>query len=239
MSDYSYSTNSSTVPTSDNPSTTSQVAQDQGVQAFPVALVLVSNNELAEKKAKSLDLAGHLPGSSAYEAEGICQSVTWPRCKHAINGQRDDGTNLTGKYLGLSGDKGTMPLADGFSENLEYFQLDFLDPAQVARGDAFQAILPILWAMAGCQGERQDSKGSAAWFIPKKSVFAVLIKEKEFREFRKKMAERKDIRSVFLVTDSEENFATMRRTLGQKYECVQLYKSYLENFRLNTQEALA
>jgi adenine-specific DNA-methyltransferase len=166
--------------------------------------ILVSNNEPGEKKAKRLELAGHFPGAAAYEAEGICQSVTWPRCKHAINGQRDDGTTLSGKYLGLNGEKGDRKLADGFSENLEYFHLDFLDPSQVARGDAFQAILPILWMMAGCRGEREDSKGSAAWFIPKKSPFAVLIKEKEFRGFRGKLAERRDIEWVFLVTDSED-----------------------------------
>ena len=37
----------------------------------------------------------------------------------------------------------------------------------------------------------------------------------------------------------EENFGQMRRTLGRSYECVQLYKSYLENFRINTQDALS
>jgi hypothetical protein len=26
----------------------------------------------------------------------------------------------------------------------------------------------------------------------------------------------------------------MRRDLGRKYHCVQLYKSYLDNFRINT-----
>ena len=67
----------------------------------------------------------------------------------------------------------------------------------------------------------------------------MLLKEKEFRAFRQKLAERKDIEWVFLVTDSEENFALMRRALGRKLECVQLYKSYLENFRLNTPELLA
>ena len=201
--------------------------------------ILVSNNEPGEKRAKRLELGGHFPGDVAYEAEGICQSVTWPRCKHAINGRRDDGATLTGKYLDILGESHSMKLSDGFRENVEYFRLDFLDPAQVARGDAFQAILPILWMMAGCRGEREDSKGSATWFIPKKSPFAVLLKEREFRAFRKKLAERKDIEWVFLVTDSEENFALMRRTLGKKFECVQLYKSYLENFRLNTQEALA
>ena len=93
--------------------------------------------------------------------------------------------------------------------------------------------------MAGCRGYREDSKGSAAGFIPKQSPFAVLLQEKAFRAFRAQLAEREDIEWVFLVTDSEENFALMRRTLGRKCECVQLYKSYLENFRLNTQETLA
>jgi hypothetical protein len=37
----------------------------------------------------------------------------------------------------------------------------------------------------------------------------------------------------------EENFGQMRRMLGRRYECVQLYKSYLENFRINTQDALS
>jgi len=72
-----------------------------------------------------------------------------------------------------------MKLSNGFKENIEYCRLDFLDPDQVARGDAFAAILPILWVTAGCQGPREDSKGSQQWFIPKHAPFAVLIKEKE------------------------------------------------------------
>ena len=54
----------------------------------------------------------------------------------------------------------TIPANEGFLENLEYFRLDFLDPDEVARGDAFKAILPILWMVAGCCGEREESKGS-------------------------------------------------------------------------------
>jgi adenine-specific DNA-methyltransferase len=131
-----------------------------------------------------------------------------------------------------------LEFSQGFEENLEYFRLDFLDPSAVARGDAFQGILPVLWMIAGCQGQREDLKGSQAWFIPKHAPFAVLIKEKEFRAFRETLAERKDIEWIFLVTDSEENFGLMRRALRRKFQCVQLYKSYLENFRLNTPEAL-
>ena len=131
-----------------------------------------------------------------------------------------------------------MAVKDGLEENLEYMRLDFLNPNEVARGEAFQAILPILWMMAGCRGIREDSKGSQSWFIPKHAPFAVLTKEREFRSFRETLAERKDIEWIFLVTDSEENFVLMRRTLGRKFHCVQLYKSYLENFRINTPEVL-
>jgi len=201
--------------------------------------ISVTNNEVDHRRSATLIAADILQGDDRYEVEGISESITWPRCKLAIMGRSADGSDLPGSYEGLSCEPSDALMALGLQENLEFFRLDFLDPAQVARGDAFQAILPILWMMAGCQGEREDSKGSAAWFIPKKSPFAVLLREKEFRTFREKLAERKDIEWVFLVTDSEENFATMRRTLGRKYECLQLYKSYLENFRLNTQESLA
>ena len=200
--------------------------------------ILISNNEPGEKKAAKLQAEGHFPGDTDFDQTGICEGVTWPRCKYVVNGKRDDGVALQGKYLDIEGHSKDLRWGSGFSENLEYFRLAFLDPSEVARGDAFQAILPILWMMAGCQGTREDSKGSQPWFLPKHSPFAVLIKEKEFRAFRERLSERKDIGWVFLVTDSEENFALMRRALGNKVECVQLYKSYLENFRLNTPEAL-
>lgn len=200
--------------------------------------IVVSNNEPGEKISKKLIKQGILPGDEKYEASGICDSVTWPRCKFAINGKRDDGTKLQGAYLDIDGHPKQHKLADGFEENMEYFRLDFIDPDHVARGDAFKAVLPILWLMAGGLGEREESKGSTVWYMPKHSPYAVLIKEKDFAAFRKKLEERPDIAWLFLVTDSEESFSQMRRALGRKYQCVQLYKSYLENFRINAQEAL-
>lgn len=194
--------------------------------------ILVTNNEVTEKRERALAEKRYFPGDAEFEKHGIAESIAWPRCKWSLTGRRDDGSLLEGDYLN------GRHLQEGFEENMEYLRLRFLDPAQVERGEAFQAILPILWMIAGCHGEREDSKGSQAWFIPKRSPFAVLIKEKEFRAFREKIVERKDIEWVFLITDSEENFSTMRRLLGRRYECVQLYKNYLENFRLNTQEAL-
>lgn len=194
--------------------------------------ILVTNNEVTEKREKALAEQGYFPGNPQFDKHGIADSVAWPRCKWSLNGRRDDGSLLEGDYLN------GRHLQEGFEENMEYFRLNFLDPAQVERGEAFQAILPILWMIACCRGERENSRGSQAWFVPKHSPFAVLIKEKEFRGFREKLADRKDIEWIFLITDSEENFGTMRRLLGRKYQCVQLYKNYLESFRLNTEEAL-
>lgn len=200
--------------------------------------ILVSYNEPGEKSATRLHRQGHFAGDPEFEAVGVCESVTWPRVKFAMNGKRDDGEPLKGTYLDLEGHPHALRWGDGFNENVEYFSLGFLDPNEIERGDAFKAIIPILWMAAGCQGERETSKGSTPWFIPKRSPFAVLIREKQFREFRNQLAERRDVERVFIVTDSEENFARMRRTLGRKYTCLQLYKSYLENFRINTQDAL-
>lgn len=196
--------------------------------------ILVTNNEVDERTAKQLNSQGKHLGQDAYEAHGICNAVTWPRCKCALEGIDATGTQLAGTYLGSDIDGNLLKRSDGLAENLAYYRLDFVDPDDVARGDAFQAILPILWMMAGCRGEPHESKGSTPWLLPKQSPFAVLIREKEFPAFRKKLAERDDIEWVFLVTDSDDNFAAMRRALGRKYECRQLYKSYLDNFRINT-----
>jgi adenine-specific DNA-methyltransferase len=190
--------------------------------------VVVTNNELGEKLEKQLLRGGHFPGDPEFEREGICESVTWPRCKYVIAGNRDDGTHLPGKHLD------GRELKNGFDENMEYFRLDFVDPTEVALGKAFESILPILWMRAGCIGKRESSRGSTPWFIPKNSPYAVLIREKEFAQFRKELWSRKDIKLVFLITDSEENFRAMTRALDGNYETVQLYKSYLENFRINT-----
>src|SRR6266498_5834592 len=137
---------------------------------------------------------------------------------------RDDGTALAGKY------PNGRDFRDGFDENIEYFRLDFVDPTLVERGDAFEGILPILWMIAGAIGERESRRGTTAWYIASHSPFAVLIRETKFSEFREALREPRDIACVFLITDSDDNFAAMRRDLGRHYRCIQLYKSYLENF---------
>lgn len=189
--------------------------------------ILVTNNEVDAKLAARLKKRGINPGSTEYEKEGICASVTWPRVKAALAGRRPDRSKLPGSYL--NGRR--MDL--GFEENAEYMKLEFLDPAAVKRGESYEAILPILWLMAGAMGELELTKGSGRYHFPQESPFCVLLREDHFREFAFKLVERTDITHAFLVTDSVEAFYEMAGQIAKRIRCVQLYKSYLDNFKIN------
>jgi adenine-specific DNA-methyltransferase len=194
--------------------------------------ILVTNNEVNDKLAKELNEQGYFPGDDKFEEHGICESVTFPRCKYVVNGKRDDSTELPGAYL--SG----REMKEGFEENLEYFRLDFLDPHHVAYGDKFEAIVPILWLMAGAHGERETARGYSKWFIPRHSPYAVLIEEDAFTEFKRELKRRPDITHIFLVTDSEDAYHEMIADLPGTPQTKMLYKSYLDNFKINTEKNL-
>ena len=192
--------------------------------------ILVTNNEVSDADAKRLLAAGKQPGSDEWEEVGICHSVTWPRVRYSLEGKRVDGSFLRGEYL--SG----REFSEGFDENAQYVRLDFLDPSAVSRGDGYEAILPILWMMSGASGDLKLAKGSGNYHFPKGVPFCVLLKEERYRQFSEKLATRTDITHVFLVTDSDEAFREMAAGLAGKRRCVQLYKSYLENFKINLEQ---
>jgi adenine-specific DNA-methyltransferase len=194
--------------------------------------ILVTNNEVNEKTAKELNEQGIFAGQNEFEQYGICESVTWPRSKYVITGKRDDGTELSGTYLN------GQDMKEGFGENVEYFRLDFLDPQDVAIGEKFEAILPILWLMAGAQGKRESDKGEKGWFIPKHSPFAVLVDEHAFTQFKKAIAKRSDLTHIFLVTDSLEGYQKMIAQLPEGVKTKMLYKSYLDNFKINIEQSI-
>ena len=192
--------------------------------------VLVTNNEVDAKQAARLLKTGVRPGDPEYEREGICESVTWPRVQAVLTGKRRDKSNLPGQYFD------GRPMASGFAENAQYFKLDFLDPSAVRRGESYEAILPILWMMSGASHDLKLAKGSGKYHFPKGAPFCVLLKEDCYREFSEKLAVRTDITHVFLVTDSVEAFYEMASGFDTKKRCVQLYKSYLDNFKINLEQ---
>ena len=85
--------------------------------------ILVTNNEVSAEEAAALSARGLQHGDAEWEAQGICRSVTWPRSKFTILGQRDDGSVLAGEYL--TGKTVEREKARSFT------QIGFVDPAQL------------------------------------------------------------------------------------------------------------
>ncbi|MBI1813293.1 site-specific DNA-methyltransferase [Candidatus Peregrinibacteria bacterium] len=189
--------------------------------------ILVTNNEVGDKAAKELHEKGIHPGDALFEKHGICESVTWPRSRYVVNGERDDGTPLPGEYV--NGRK----LSEGFEENVQYFRLDYLDPNAVAYRQKLTDILPILWLTADASGVYEGPEKENRWFIPKESSYAVLLQESHFAKFNDEVKKRGDVTHIFLVTDSEEAYREMAGQLPARCAAKMLYRSYLDNFRIN------
>lgn len=189
--------------------------------------ILVTNNEVEASKAKELAAENIFPSDPRYEKFGIAESVTWPRAKNIVNGKRENGSPLKGEYLN------GKQFSDGYEENIQYFRLDYLDPNDVAYREKLTDILPMLWLTAGAAGLYQSMIKNDGWFIPESSIYAVLTDESKFAAFRKTIREDQKISHVFLVTDSEDAFRDMCSHLPSGIKTKMLYRSYLENFRIN------
>ena len=103
----------------------------------------------------------------------------------------------------------------------------------------FAAILPALWMMAGARGPRPEAPSAQApWLIPPDCPFAVLMQETRFKDFARHVEGRADLTHLFVVTHSSETVYRLR-SVWPNLCVVQLYKDYLENFRIHLSETPA
>ena len=192
--------------------------------------IMVTNNEVSDSEAKSLTKQGYQLGDEEWERLGIARYVTWPRTVCSIEGHDINGEPLTGKYLDSD-----LAMVDGFQANAIYFKLGFLDKTAVALGRQFKELLSVLWMKAGSIGICPQIEGET---IPKMLIlpdnrFAVLTDERDFPEFLGQIKKTPEIETVFIVTDSEPGYREMATKLQVKTS-YQLYRDYLDNFRINT-----
>ncbi|MCY3579296.1 MAG: site-specific DNA-methyltransferase [bacterium] len=195
--------------------------------------VLVTNNEVNDRDAKSLagTQRGVFKGDAEFEAKGIFEAVTKPRCETAIKGIRSDGTRPSGKYPDryLSDHN----YEDGFEENVEFLRLDYLDPDLVELGRHFNAVVPILWMASGSVGEFEEWDGDAPWSLPDGSTYGVLFDEQHLAQFTKELESRPSVTHVWLVTNSEAGFIEMCQALPEHLQVRRLYWDYSRNFTVN------
>jgi len=126
------------------------------------------------------------------------------------------------------------PMSEGFAANAKYFKLGFLDKDSVELHRQFRELLPLLWMKAGAIGRCPELEGSEIpeILLLEDNSMAILTDEEVYVDFRKLMAGREDIKSIFIVTNSEDAFMSMAKPFGWA-QCYQLYKDYLENFSIN------
>ena len=192
--------------------------------------ISVTNNEVSADEQKRLRVAGMRPGDSAWEQLGICDHITEPRIEAAITGLTPAGSPVTGDYRFTD----EFPMAEGFEENVEFFELTYLDAGRVEVNLAFAGIAPLLWLRAGGRGPIIDGcvngngrRKPYAWT----DRYGVLFNTDRWRGFVSKLPA--TATTVFIVTDSTTEFAHIAGELPGHLDVVRLYERYLTTFAIN------
>lgn len=191
--------------------------------------LLVTNNEVSEGEAAALSKRGFHRGDPAWEELGIYEHITRPRVTAAVTGVTLEGEPAKGEYRFVD----EFPMSEGLDENVEFFELTYLDPEDIEISAAFAGIGPLLWLRAGGQGEmiEHDAPHHAVM-----DTYGVLFNPDHWRSFVSSLHD--GIRAVFIVTDSPSIFAAIVAELPAGVEAVRLYENYLSTFTLNTRRTM-
>lgn len=188
--------------------------------------VLVTNNELNYETASGFHRKGVFRGDPEFEAAGVFESATRPRVTAALTGVRPDGSPTIGTYIDLGRDYSV-----GFPENVEFFRLEYVEPAEVEFGLRFAEIHPLLWLQAGGIGDRAELDPTSPLGLPIDSPYAVLFDPSGLPDLVSVLGSRTDITHVFVIADSAEAFSLICTDLPQSIEPIRLYRDYLETMR--------
>lgn len=192
---------------------------------------MVTNNEISADERKGFEARGIKQGDPEWESRGIAHYVTWPRTVCSIEGHDVNGNPLKGNYI-TTGEQ-EMPMSDGFKANAVFFKLGFLDKTRVSLGMQFRELLSLLWMKAGSIGKCPtiDADVPDMLILPENKM-AILNDENRFGAFTEKLVQHPEIEVIYLVTDYESSFVSMTQALEGK-TTYQLYRDYLDNFRIN------
>jgi len=189
--------------------------------------ISVTNNEVSADEQKSLRKKNLRPGDPKWEALGICEYITKPRIEAAITGRTPEGKPIKGDYKFTD----EFPMADGFEENVEFFDLTYEAPRPVAHHRSFEAIAPLLWLKAGAQGRRIDKPKE---HFDVADSYGVLFDLDAAQDFIAAVTASDTVRIAFIITDDDRGFQSVCAELPAHVEAVRLYESYLTNFVINT-----
>lgn len=185
--------------------------------------ILVTNNEVGARQARTLRRQGHHPGDPEWERIGVFEHVTRPRISTVVTGERPDGSRYS----------------DGLEANVEMFDVTYLDPGTVRRGREFAAIAPLMWIESGAQGERISDEPEEGWALtPFYGVLTTIDALAPFTDAVAAAAAKDEAPTVaFIVTDSPTEYQHAVERLPVGVETVQLYQDYLANYTINVERS--
>ena len=125
----------------------------------------------------------------------------------------------------------TFPMSDGFDANAAFYKLTFLDKEAVSLGTQLDKLLSILWMKAGAHGVCPTHVEGEYAVFPENRM-AILIDEYGFDELKKELEQHLEIDTVYIIDDSEDNYRALAAQLKVK-NTYQLYRDYLDNFKIN------
>jgi adenine-specific DNA-methyltransferase len=186
--------------------------------------ISVTNNEVAAVEQDALRKRMLRPGDAEWDQWGICDYITKPRVQAAITGQTPDGQSVKGDYKFID----EFPMADGFTENAEFFTLSYETPVAISYQTAFARIAPLLWLRAGSVGRRIEEVPAAGWDVA--DAYGLLVELDMATDFLKAANKTKTLRIAYIVSDDERRFQALARRLPEGVEAIRLYESYLTSF---------
>jgi adenine-specific DNA-methyltransferase len=164
--------------------------------------ILVTNNEVSKDEARALTAQSLQPGHPDWEKYGICQSITFPRCKYVINGRRDDGTLLPGEYL-----TGRTVTKEKPRNNIR--QLSFVE----GRLLTLQQLKQMVALIDGI--EQSKITEEQAFFIDEKSPASILFDATEAEAYLAALEEQEHITDFYIVTQENQLFKQVKREIQE------------------------
>ncbi|ART70521.1 site-specific DNA-methyltransferase [Mycobacterium dioxanotrophicus] len=182
--------------------------------------ILVTNNEVGAADAKKFRSEGVHPGDEQWAARGVFEYVCRPRISTVVTGKRPDGSVYS----------------DGIAANVEMFDLTYLDPSAVRRGQEFTSVAPLFWLEGGARGERIEAVPDEGWAVT--DAYGVLFDIDALTGFAAVVADAaiagRAPAVLFIITDSPAEYQQAVERLPVGIDAVQLYEDYLSNYTINT-----
>ena len=157
--------------------------------------ILVTNNEVSEAETKALIEAGYRPGDIEWEAQGICQAITWPRNKYTILGKHSDGSFLDGNYM--------TSIKHEVESKRVIKKIDFVNAQSLNTTAKKRQFISLLGKEKLAQSlVHSDSK----YIVSEKYTASILFDDSAVDEWLEQLEGQEQIREIYVITQNSHLF---------------------------------